>query len=170
MFGGGASLVYSPSLVILGHYFKKRMGIVNGFVAAGSSIFTIVMPHILQALLKSVGLQNTFFFLAGLMILLIISALSFKPLMPNMMETENDQKGCCGVVRKIVYVDNWKNKKYFIWSMAFPVGLIGYFVFYVHIVSNEYLYTGCPIPGFLNLCYFRFNLSKTSCQNMMALI
>jgi len=61
MFGGGASLVYSPSLVILGHYFKKRMGIVNGFVAAGSSIFTIVMPHILQALLKSVGLQNTFF-------------------------------------------------------------------------------------------------------------
>jgi len=61
--------------------------------------------------------------------------LSFKPLMPNMMETESDQKGCCGVMRKIVYVDNWKNKKYFIWSMAFPVGLIGYFVFYVHIVQ-----------------------------------
>ena len=170
MFGGGASLVYSPSLVILGHYFKKRMGIVNGFVAAGSSIFTIVMPHILQALLKSVGLQNTFFFLAGLMILLIISALSFKPLMPNMMETENDQKGCCGVVRKIVYVDNWKNKKYFIWSMAFPVGLIGYFVFYVHIVSI-FTYILCVQYQVLpNLCYFRFNLSKTSCQNMMALI
>ena len=27
MFGGGSSLTYTPSLVILGHYFKKHMGL-----------------------------------------------------------------------------------------------------------------------------------------------
>ena len=36
MFGAGASLVYTPSLTILGHYFKKKIGLVNGIVTAGS--------------------------------------------------------------------------------------------------------------------------------------
>lgn len=57
MFGGGSSLCYTPSLVILGHYFKKNMGLVNGFVTAGSSLFTIAMPHILEGLLSSVGVS-----------------------------------------------------------------------------------------------------------------
>ena len=91
MFGGGASLVYTPSLVILGHYFKKHMGLVNGFVALGSSIFTIVMPHILEILLDQHGLQITFFFLTGLTIILILAALSFKPLMPSPIEDENSK-------------------------------------------------------------------------------
>ena len=57
MFGGGSSLTYTPSLVILGHYFKKHMGMVNGFVASGSSVFTFVMPHILEAILSTFGVS-----------------------------------------------------------------------------------------------------------------
>ena len=38
--------------------------------------------------------------------------------------------------RKIVNTDNWKNKKYVIWTMAVPSALFGYFVPYVHIVSH----------------------------------
>jgi len=41
MFGTGSSFIYSGSLVILGHYFKKRMSLVNGIVTTGSAIFTI---------------------------------------------------------------------------------------------------------------------------------
>ncbi|KAF6041463.1 SLC16A10 [Bugula neritina] len=41
MFGIGSSFIYSGSLVILGHYFKKRMSLVNGIVTTGSAIFTI---------------------------------------------------------------------------------------------------------------------------------
>ena len=58
MFGGGSSLTYTPSLVILGHYFKRRMGMVNGFVTTGSSIFTLAMPHILEGLLSSCGVSQ----------------------------------------------------------------------------------------------------------------
>ena len=58
MFGGGASLVYTPSLAIIGHYFKKRMGIANGIVAAGSSIFTMILPHILKLSLKNLGVSQ----------------------------------------------------------------------------------------------------------------
>ncbi len=57
MFGGGSSLTYTPSLVILGHYFKRRMGLINGFVTAGSSVFTIAMPHIMKGLLKTWGVS-----------------------------------------------------------------------------------------------------------------
>ena len=62
LFGGGSSLVYTPSLVILGHYFRRHIGLVNGLVATGSSIFTIVMPHILKILLEDFGVR--FFILA----------------------------------------------------------------------------------------------------------
>ena len=132
MFGGGASLVYTPSFIILNHYFKKHLGLVNGFVTSGSSIFAIAMPHVLNELANNYGLQNTFFFLSGLTVILILSTLSFIPLMPSMTETSNTKKGCCV---QIINVENWKNKKYFIWSFAIPFAMFGFFVPYVHIVS-----------------------------------
>ena len=57
-------MTYTPSLVILGHYFKKHMGMVNGFVASGSSVFTFVMPHILEAILSTFGVIESNFFTA----------------------------------------------------------------------------------------------------------
>ena len=61
MFGGGSSLTYTPSIVILGQYFKRYLGMVNGFVATGCSVFTIVMPHILESLLSNpnIGVSET---------------------------------------------------------------------------------------------------------------
>ena len=57
VFGVGASLAYTPSLVILGHYFQRYMGLVNGFVTAGSSAFTMIMPYVIDFLLRNFGLN-----------------------------------------------------------------------------------------------------------------
>ncbi|XP_059084168.1 monocarboxylate transporter 10-like isoform X2 [Tigriopus californicus] len=130
MFGGGSSLCYTPSLVILGHYFKRRMGVVNGLVTAGSSLFTVMMPYILEGLLSSWGLVNCFRFLAFLTFFLMLAALTFAPLMPPL--PVDDSQTC---VAKIVNVHNWKNPKYVIWALAVPCALFGYFVPYVHIVK-----------------------------------
>lgn len=59
MFGAGASLVYTPSLTILGHYFKRKLGLVNGLVTAGSSIFTIGLSFMNQHILESQGVSGT---------------------------------------------------------------------------------------------------------------
>lgn len=59
LFGIGCSLAYSPSLVILGHYFRKRLGLVNGLCTAGSSVFTILLPFFLDAVLPLLGLATT---------------------------------------------------------------------------------------------------------------
>ena len=50
LFGVGASLAYVPSLAIIGHYYKKYIGIANGIVTLGSSVFSIAMPYVLGAL------------------------------------------------------------------------------------------------------------------------
>ncbi len=52
-------MIYTPSLVILGHYFKKRLGLVNGIVSMGSSIFTMAMPHIMDGLITKVGVRKS---------------------------------------------------------------------------------------------------------------
>lgn len=58
LYGIGASLAYTPSLAILGHYFKKYLGLVNGIVTAGSSFFTMLMPFVVDYLLIKFGLDN----------------------------------------------------------------------------------------------------------------
>ena len=57
LFGVGASLAYVPSLTIIGHYYKRYIGIANGVVTLGSSIFSIAMPYVLGEVLKRVGLS-----------------------------------------------------------------------------------------------------------------
>ncbi len=137
MFGTGASLCYTPSLAILGHYFRRHLGLVNGVVAFGSSIFTMVMPHILKGLLEPLGLPNTLLFLAGMTFVLVIVTLSFKELMPKKVDM-----AACGLEQnkkwwtKIINVDNWRNRKYVVWALVVPLALFGYFVPYVHIVEH----------------------------------
>lgn len=58
LYGIGGSLAYTPSLAILGHYFKNYLGLVNGIVTAGSSVFTMLMPFLVSYLLRECGLDN----------------------------------------------------------------------------------------------------------------
>ena len=38
-----------------GHYFKRRLGLANGIVTAGSSVFTIALSFINQFILETHG-------------------------------------------------------------------------------------------------------------------
>ena len=55
--GAGSSFVYTPSMIILGHYFRKRLGIVNGFVSFGSAVFTFVLPVLIQYIIDNYGMR-----------------------------------------------------------------------------------------------------------------
>lgn len=80
MYGLGASLAYTPSLAILGHYFKRYLGVVNGIVTAGSSVFTILMPYLIEVILLLFGLEGTLRFLAMLTAIVMACAILFKPI------------------------------------------------------------------------------------------
>ena len=90
MFGTGASLAYNPSLTVLGLYFKKHLGMVNGFVTAGSSTFTIILSFINPYILTNHGVRIPFYYFIKYIIFSAASLLYFPHLSlisPNNMWT-----------------------------------------------------------------------------------
>ena len=144
--GLGAGLIYSPSLVILGHYFDKHMGLANGIVAFGSSLFSIILSIALPYLLRSIQIKYTFLVLAAMYLILVLCTLTWKPLIPkqsnlaaltlskeSVAEHVND---CCAFTKKFLNTRIFKNRAYVVWSLSLGVALFGYFVPFVHLVSN----------------------------------
>lgn len=138
VFACGCSFAYQPSLVILGHYFKRRLGLVNGIVTAGSSVFTITLPYMLSGLLKTVGLYYTLRVLAIFMVILMLAGLTYKPLLPKPVSSSKSGSRCPSLSR-VFNVNIWKSLGYRIWAFGIPAALYGYFVPYVHLVSAEFL-------------------------------
>ncbi|GLD66017.1 monocarboxylate transporter 10 isoform X1 [Lates japonicus] len=135
VFACGCSFAYQPSLVILGHYFKRRLGLVNGIVTAGSSIFTITLPFVLSGLLEKVGLQNTMRVLCILMFVLMLAGFTYKPLLP--VKSTNTQTGRkCPPMSQVFNINIWKSLGYRIWAFGIPAALYGYFVPYVHLMKH----------------------------------
>ncbi|XP_063773211.1 monocarboxylate transporter 10 [Pseudophryne corroboree] len=126
LFACGCSFAYQPSLVILGHYFKKRLGLVNGIVTAGSSLFTVVLPFVLSYLLDGIGLYHTLRVLCILMFILFLAGFTYKPLIPR---PSNRRK-------QIFNFSIFKSKSYCIWAFGIPAALFGYFVPYVHLMNH----------------------------------
>lgn len=134
MFGLGAALAYTPSLAILGHYFKKYLGMVNGIVTAGSSVFTAIMPLLLKKLVEQQGLATSFRVLSVISSFVIFCALLYKPLHPPLPppRVKPGRSRINTLLRSFINFDNWKKKKYIIWALSIPIALFGYFVPYVH--------------------------------------
>ncbi|KAK1787507.1 hypothetical protein P4O66_016006, partial [Electrophorus voltai] len=60
LFGAGCSYSLQPTLVILGQYFQRHLGLANGLVTAGSSLFSVALPVLLEEVLVPLGLERTF--------------------------------------------------------------------------------------------------------------
>ncbi|XP_030626991.1 monocarboxylate transporter 10 [Chanos chanos] len=136
VFACGCSFAYQPSLVILGHYFKKRLGLVNGIVTAGSSVFTVTLPFMLSGLLEKVGRQNTMRVLCIFMFILLLAGFTYKPLMPKSASSSSKSGGQCVALKRVFNVNIWKSLGYRIWAFGIPAALYGYFVPYVHLMKH----------------------------------
>ncbi|XP_020811645.1 monocarboxylate transporter 10 isoform X1 [Drosophila serrata] len=137
MFGMGAALAYTPTLAILGHYFKRYLGKVSGFVTAGSSVFTVILPPCLDKLLVGYGLEATLRMMSLVSAFIIICSFVYKPLHPP-PEPPKKKPGRSRInlfLRSIVNVEIWKRKRFVIWALCVPLALFGYFVPYVHMMQ-----------------------------------
>ncbi|KTG18076.1 hypothetical protein cypCar_00035170 [Cyprinus carpio] len=135
VFACGCSFAYQPSLVILGHYFKRRLGLVNGIVTAGSSVFTITLPYMLTGLLKSVGLAYTLRVLSIFMFILMLAGFTYKPLLPKPVSSSKSGSRCPSL-KRVFNVHIWRSLGYRIWAFGIPAALYGYFVPYVHLMTH----------------------------------
>lgn len=142
MYGVGGALAYTPSLAILGHYFRKYLGVVNGIVTAGSSIFTMLLSYLFAYFLKSFGLVWTLRLIALLACGIMACAILFKPANDLIHVREHNNRNKFNKKKKKRYnlidafnVSIWKNKQYLVWALVIPIALFGYFVPYVHMLK-----------------------------------
>lgn len=148
--GFGFALVYTNSLVIVGHYFRKYMGLVNGLVTFGSSLVTISLTFAMPAMLSHLSIRETFFVLSALVSLLVVCPLTWKPILHTGSSTsagasqaalstmsmeviQSQCADCCRFTRKFLNIKIWSNKGYIVWALSIGFSLFGYFVPFVHL-------------------------------------
>ncbi|XP_004580557.1 monocarboxylate transporter 10 isoform X1 [Ochotona princeps] len=143
IFACGCSFAYQPSLVILGHYFKKRLGLVNGIVTAGSSVFTILLPFLLRVLIDKVDFFITLRILCIFMFVLFLAGFTYRPLVPSAKDKESKSSRFSFFSRrkfsppkKIFNFAIFKVTAYAVWAAGIPLALFGYFVPYVHLMNH----------------------------------
>ena len=151
--GLAMAIMLIPSYAILPHYFKKRIGLVNGIVALGGAVFTIILPFLWRIVLREFGVEWMLRILSGLFASLMLCAIIWKPQFPinttkKKSNVDNEQQNeaqkdvqLSGASRFISSLCNrriWHNRQYVIWAISMPVFFLGFGVPQVHIVSICY--------------------------------
>ncbi|XP_057706076.1 monocarboxylate transporter 8 [Corythoichthys intestinalis] len=153
LFGCGSSFAFQPSLVILGHYFRQRLGLANGVVTAGASLFSMGLPVLLNKVVEPHRLSRTFQILSVFMLVQAFLALTFKPLLPagprmgptGTAESQSQagvtpqngswwNKALVGV-RKYFNLRVFRILTYRVWAFGVATAVLGYFVPYVHLMN-----------------------------------
>ncbi|XP_041653103.1 monocarboxylate transporter 8 [Cheilinus undulatus] len=155
LFGCGSSFAFQPSLVILGHYFRQRLGLANGVVTAGASLFSMGLPVFLNKVVEPLGLSRTFQILSLFMLVQALLALLFKPLLPpgggmgppgmgpGKPQTQPGATAQGGSrwgrvvseVRKYFNLRVFHIVTYRVWAFGVATAVLGYFVPYVHLIN-----------------------------------
>lgn len=154
LFGCGSSFAFQPSLVILGHYFRQRLGLANGVVTAGASLFSMGLPVFLKKVVEPLGLSRAFQILSLFMLIQALLALTFKPLLPagggmgppgidpNPAESQTQAtvEGGSSSSRAITTIRKYFNLRVFhiityrVWAFGVATAVLGYFVPYIHLM------------------------------------
>ncbi|XP_054647480.1 monocarboxylate transporter 8 [Dunckerocampus dactyliophorus] len=153
LFGCGSSFAFQPSLVILGHYFRQRLGLANGVVTAGASLFSMGLPVLLNKVVEPLGLSRTFQILSLFMLVQALLALTFKPLLPAgpcmgppgatecpiqpgaPAQSVNWWNKALAGVRKYFNLRVFRIVTYRVWAFGVATAVLGYFVPYVHLMN-----------------------------------
>ncbi|KAM7389831.1 hypothetical protein PAMP_023785 [Pampus punctatissimus] len=157
LFGCGSSFAFQPSLVILGHYFRQRLGLANGVVTAGASLFSMGLPVLLDKVVEPLGLSGTFQILSIFMLVQALLALTFKPLLPagggmgppgmgpGPAEPQTQPgatvQGGSRWSKDLAEVKKYFNMRVFhivtyrVWAFGVATAVLGYFVPYVHLIN-----------------------------------
>ncbi|KAL5012258.1 hypothetical protein ScPMuIL_010809 [Solemya velum] len=78
--GFGSSLSYTPGLVVVGMYFKKRRGLAVGLSSSGAGVGAFVVPPVIEILFDYYGFTGAFILLGSLIIHLCLCGALYRPL------------------------------------------------------------------------------------------
>ena len=78
------NMVTTPSLVIIGQYFRKKKGKAMGLAMLGVSFGGMAFPPLMEYLYREYGYTGTMIIVGGIMFHYCISGLLFRPLVPKL--------------------------------------------------------------------------------------
>ena len=156
-----SSMRFSASLSLTDAYLCcfRRIGLANGIVTAGSGVGTIAMGPVMQLTVNYLGWANSTRVLAGMLCLCTIGSLLYRVPSQTDKEVEKGVEETEKPKRPPMFdFSVFKNKAFLVWCIALSAFMMGYFVPFVHLVSDLYKQLLGAHPGI----EIRFRLTEVS--------
>lgn len=135
IYGLGTCMATSPTMTIAPDYFDKHLSVAIGLMTAGSSVGTLVMAPLSQALISSIGWRNTFRCYIGTCLLSAVFCLFIKPLGPEKKTPDMLHRRPSALKRMVQDLQLWRNRVFIVWTLAITSVMFGFYIPYVHLVS-----------------------------------
>ena len=120
LFGTGTSLCTTMALIVTADYFNKNLALVTGFIAAGSSLGTLILAPTIQTLVQAYGWRVTFRIMGVAGIVLALTGFVY-PSTPR-AQVHGSQKKPLFELRVL------KNRAFLLWIIASAVSAFGYYI------------------------------------------
>lgn len=131
----GSSMCYVSSVLVLSGYFSKNLVVANGIGLAGAGVGTITLAPALSLLLDNFYWRDALRILSATSLLILISGLIFY-LVPAPLEFSDAEKYDTEEETKRIDLSFFKNKAYIVWTVVVGLVLFGFYIPYVHLVSE----------------------------------
>ncbi|KAF8809866.1 MFS general substrate transporter [Phlegmacium glaucopus] len=159
-FGLGSGMLFVPSIAVVSHYFKKQQTLAMSFVAAGSSLGSLIHPILLNNLLPRVGYGKTTLFSAALVtFILVIACILMRPPLPTPTSRPSIMKSICQFFKEWPFIMISVARFFFMIGFYYPFfylqldaskhGINETLTFYALVIMNASSLAGRLSPGFL---------------------
>ncbi|KAF5856002.1 hypothetical protein ETB97_008038 [Aspergillus alliaceus] len=166
--GLGASLIFTPAISAIGHFFNEKRGVATGIAATGGSVGGITFPLILEKLFPMIGFPWATR-VVGLicLILLIIACLLVKSRLPKKPASKENVLPDFRIFREPKFALTTAGIFFVEWGLFVPLSYISSYAL-AHGVSSQFSYQllailnagsffGRWIPGFVADYLGRYN-------------
>lgn len=90
--GIGFSMIYIPSVIIVGYYFERWRAIATGVALCGSGVGTFLFAPFNEAMINSVGWRSTLLIQSAIILGCTITGAMYRPLKPIQVTVEEEQE------------------------------------------------------------------------------
>lgn len=90
--GIGFSMIYIPSVIIVGYYFERWRAIATGVALCGSGVGTFLFAPFNEAMIKSVGWRSTLLIQSAIILSCTITGAMYRPLKPIQVSVEEEHE------------------------------------------------------------------------------
>ena len=142
LFGIGSSCVRTSSFLVVAKYFDKRRPFATGILTSGAGLGVFVFAPVTRTLLDNFSLENTFRFMAGILFVGGIPALTFDPNVeqdnPNNSNSQLEEEGSRQERKAKIIVDCsvWTVPAFTVFALALVMDRFGTSVTRMHLVSK----------------------------------